>query len=211
MDYTSWRQDIFGQSPEADPVDLELLPETYSASHDENLAHVDQALDDAEVHRLFSREQIGIGMNIIYSNCCSSICFSYLHATSEQRRTEAIRNLSKLYTNYFDRYCNAPISDIGNDHLDGRIDFLCYMFWDIFILYPGNASPAMVSAALDVMSDALEMHNDNCITSAIHGLGHWTMHESRAAEILSKWLERPTTTNPKVLTYAGYAKTGCIE
>jgi hypothetical protein len=42
MEYANWRSDIFGQPAEADPVMLDLLPETYSVLPDENLDHVDR-------------------------------------------------------------------------------------------------------------------------------------------------------------------------
>ena len=94
MQYRSWRNDIFGQPPKADPVMLELLPETYSVSPEENLEHVDRALDDPEIHRLFSRDQIGIGLQLIYSNSCSSICSCYIEAADERRRIAGIRQMS---------------------------------------------------------------------------------------------------------------------
>jgi hypothetical protein len=102
----------------------------------------------------------------------------------------------------------APIGNIGN--FDHRVSYLCYMLWDIFVLHPGNASGGMTSAALDVMEHAIQMKNDNCIVSAIHGLGHWAMHDSRAVQILRNWLERTTTRNARVIDYAIQATTGCI-
>lgn len=210
MDYTNWRNDIFGQTAEADPVMLDLLPETNSVSADENLEHVNRALTDPEIHTHFCREQIGIGLQLIFSNCCGYICFCYLEASDEPSRVAGIRLLSHLYTQYFDPYCKAPVESIGNNHLDGGISYLCYMFWDIFILYPKNASPAMISAALEVMASAIEMQNDNCIVSAIHGLGHWAIHEPQATQILEQWLRRPTTKNALIIDYAQQAKTGCI-
>lgn len=210
MEYTRWRNDIFGQPPDSDPVVLELLPETYAVSDNENFDHVDRALVDTEIHSLFSRDQIGIGLNLIYSNCCSNICFCYIEAGDEQRRVRGVQQLDNLYMNYFARYCLASVDSIGNDHLDGRIGFLCYMLWDIFVLYPGNGSPAMISAALMVMRNAIRMENDNCVVSAIHGLGHWAVDEPHAIHILEEWLVNPTTKNATVIEYARQAMTGCI-
>ena len=210
MDYVIWRNDVFGQKPNSDPVMVDLLPETYSVSPNEIFDHIDRALSDAEIHDIFSREQIGIGLRLIYSNCCSSMSCCYIEAGDEQRRVNGIRHLDKLYTNYFNRYCLAPIESIGNDHLDGHIGYLCYMLWDIFVLYPGNASSAMVSAVLDVMTNGIYMENDNCIVSAIHGLGHWAGDEAQAVQILQQWLCQPTTQNTNVIDYAKQATTGCI-
>jgi hypothetical protein len=210
MEYPTWRNDIFGQPVGSDPVTLDLLPETCSVSTEENFDHVDRALSDPDIHDLFNPDQIGIGLQLIYSNCCSNICFCYLEAGDERRRLCGIENLNKLYSHFFDRYCFAPVGNIGNDHLYGGIGFLCYMFWDIFVLHPGSASVAMVSAALDVMTNALRMKNDNCIVSAIHGLGHWANDAPRAGQILRQWLRRPSTTNPVVIQYAHRALTGSI-
>jgi hypothetical protein len=210
MEYAKWRDAIFGQPVGSDPVMLDLHPETYAVSLDEHFDHVDRALTDPEIHELFNADQIGIGLQLIYSNSCSDICFCYIEAADEERRVSGIERLDNLYANYFDRYCLSPVRSIGNDHLNGGIGYLCYMLWDIFVLYPGNASPAMVTAALDVMSKALQMKNDNCIVSAIHGLGHWAMDVPRATQVLQQWLRNPTTTNPAVISYANEATTGCI-
>lgn len=211
MQYTDWSSDIFGQSPDADPVTLELRPETNALSAAEHFDFVDRALCDPDIHRRFSREQIAIGLQLIYENTCSSICFCYIEAGDDERRVAGIRRIKNLYRNYFDRYCQAPVGRIGYDHLDGRMGYLCYMLWDVFVLYPGSASPTMVSAALDVMADALQIENDNCIVSAVHGLGHWANSASRAVQILQTWLHKPNTRNPVVLDYARQATTGCIQ
>jgi hypothetical protein len=68
----------------------------------------------------------------------------------------------------------------------------------------------MKDAALEVMAGAVQMENDNCIVSAIHGLGHWATAEPRAAETLRRWLENPITSNIKVIEYAKQAAAGCI-
>ena len=79
------------------------------------------------------------------------------------------------------------------------------------MLYSGNASPAMTSASLDVMAQALQFTNDNCLASAIHGLGHRALDAARAEQILQQWLQRPTTQNAAVIRYAKQAMTGCIQ
>ena len=182
--------DIFGQPVGSDPVTLNLLPETYSATADEQFDHVDWALSDPDIHELFNADQIGIGLQLIYSNSCSNICCCYIEAGDEGRRVSGIAKLDHLYKNYFDRYCLSAVGNIGNDHIDGGIGYLCYMLWDIFVLYPGNASPAMVSTALEVMSNALQMKNDNCIVSAIHGLGHWAFDVLCAAPAAARMVAK---------------------
>ncbi|MGQ0633150.1 MAG: hypothetical protein ACT4QC_00955 [Planctomycetaceae bacterium] len=210
MDYVCWRNDVFGKAPGSHPASVDLLPETDALTADEALDHIDSALVDAEIHSLFSKEQIGIGLQLIYCNSCSNLPCSYVEAGDEARRVKAIGNLRYLYSGFFDKYCVAPVTDI-EDYRDGQIGYLCYMLWDLFVLRPGNASPGMVEAALNVMTYALEFKNDNCIVSAIHGLGHRALDVPQAVDILNLWLQRPTTTNEAIYAYARQATTGCIQ
>lgn len=209
MDYIAWRNDIFAQKPESGPVSEEI-PEAYSLSPEETFDHIDRALDDEQLHDLFSRDQIGAGLRELYDNGSSDLCFCYTKAGDDRRRIKGIGHLTKLYDNYFNRYCVGPVTDIGNDQYDDAIGFRCYMFWDVFILNPGNASAGMISAALSVMEHAIQMRNENCVVSAIHGLGHWALDESRAVDVLQRWLRGPTTRNAHVLAYARQAATGYI-
>ncbi|NQT93807.1 MAG: hypothetical protein HQ559_13695 [Lentisphaerae bacterium] len=210
MDYASWLHDVFGQTEGSDPVTLDLLPATDSLSPDDTLDYIDVAIDDARIHELYSKDQIGIGLQLIYCNSCSNMPFSYIEAGDEDRRVQGIRHLDQLYRNYFGRYCSGSVEDIEDSSHDGRIGYVCHMFWDIFVLYPRRATPDMTSAGLDVLEHAIHMANDNCIASAIHGLGHWAMHEAQAVRILQSWLQCPTTPNAKLIEYAEHARTGCI-
>jgi len=211
MNYEHWCYDIFGKEPNSDPVMVGLLDETYALSKDVMLDYIDRALIDPDIHTLFTKEQIGIGLQIIYSNSCSNIPFCYIQARDEYRRIKAIKNLRFLYLNFFEKYCFAPVNRVGYNLDDGAIGYLCYMLWDIFVLFPGNASKSMIYAAVGVMRSAMNSTNDNCIVSAIHGLGHWASDVPAAVEALKAWLRSPSTENKAVHQYAEHAKTGCIQ
>lgn len=211
MNYEKWRDDIFGQAPNADPMLVGLLQETYALPKDVALGFINRALIDPEIHRAYSKEQIGIGLQILYSNSYSDFPFCYISAGDEDKRVVAIKNLRFLYENFFERYCTAPVSRVRYGVDDGEIGSLCYMLWDIFVLHPHNASKEMVDAAVDVMKGALNSSNDNCIVSAIHGLGHWVRAVPSAVEVLENWLKSPTTQNIAVCEYAVQAKTGYIQ
>jgi hypothetical protein len=90
------------------------------------------------------------------------------------------------------------------------MESLCYMFWDIFALYPGNASLGMQSAAIQVMQKVLATGNEQCLVSAIHGLGHWDLYLPAAVSTLQTWLQKTTTQNPAILAYGQAATTGRI-
>ncbi len=210
MKYEQWRDELFGHPPDSDPVSLERSSEFYAVPPYQAFDYVDQVLIDDKLHSMFSKDQLGNGINTIYSNCCSDLPFLYTAECDEDRRIKGIRNLFNLYKNYFERYCSSQVASIGNDQADGPMGYICYMFWDVFVLYPGNSTPAMVSAAVDVMRTALESRNDNCLASAIHGLGHWAFAVPEVSAVLTQWLHRPTTNNAEVLNYARAATTGMI-
>ena len=211
MEYKKWRREIFDHPQNICPATLELSTDFYSVPPTQAFDFVDSLLVDPEVHSLFSKQQLGNGINMIYSNSCSDLPFLYTTECDEKRRIKGIENLENLYKNFFDRYCTGTVGNIGNEQNDGAMGVICYMFWDVFVLYSGNATPGMISAAIKVMKSALNSNNDNTLVSAIHGLGHWALDVPESVSILKKWLQKPTTTNKKVLTYAHTAMTGMIQ
>lgn len=215
MDYLAWRLDLFNKPPASDPVMVDLQETTYRLGPTETLDYVNRALVDPEIHTLFSPRQIGIGLNIIFSNSCSNLPFAYVKddadPTNEREKVTAIRHLEYLYANYFNRYCTDAVVRIGEIDPDNRIEYLCYMFWDIFVLYAGNATDAMIDAAIGVMREAMKTDNEQCLASAIHGLGHWVSDTELAKPVLEAWLVRPTTRNQEIIEYAQQAMTGCVQ
>lgn len=213
MNYYEWRQEIFDTPPNIDPVFWELQDETYSLPPAATLDFIDQALIDPEIPQLFSKDQIGIGLQFLFSNACGNAVFSYLETSDHQRKVTAIENLKYLYQNYFNPFCQTSVQCIGNDLDDGPIGYLCYMFWDIFVLYPGqaNVTAEMINAALTVMAQALNYQNDHVIVSGLHGLGHWVNYVPTAQEIIRQWQLQPTTQNEAVLIYAHQAWSGCVQ
>jgi hypothetical protein len=210
MNYEQWRNELFNTPPDVDPTTWGRSDEFHDVSPDLCFDFVDQTLVDAEVSSLFSKQQIGNGFYTIYSDLCGDLPYLYIRECSEERRIRGICNLINLYHNYFERYCAPTISGLGDSQIDGSLGFICYMLWDIFVLYPGNASPAMVSAAIEVMGKVLNSHNESCLASAIHGLGHWAEYVPEAAITLQRWLHRPTTEKAEILNYARVATTGRI-
>jgi hypothetical protein len=211
MTYEHWRSELFGQPPEIDPVVFGHSSEFYALPPDLAFDYVDRLLNDPDVHSLFEKTQLANGIKTIYSGNCSDLPFLYVTECTEDRRIKGIRNLCNLYRNFFERYCLTPVRSIGDGAEDDPMGFICYMFWDVFVLYPGNGTPGMIAAAVDVMRGVLESSNDNCLMSAIHGLGHWVSNVPDAETALKLWLKRPTTRNLEVLKYARRATTGMIQ
>lgn len=211
MKYEQWRNELFSFPPESDPVMHEHAQGFYNVPPELAFDYVDQILVDSDVHGSFTKDQLGKGINTIYSNCCSDLPFLYTSDCGEDRRIKGIRNLKHLYQNFFNRHCTGQVTDIGNSRDDGPMGFICYMFWDVFVLYPGNATPGMVDAAIDVMHSVLQTNHDNSLVSAIHGLGHWASSVPDAVSMLKHWCQKPTTQNQLVVQYARAATSGMIQ
>jgi len=212
VDYESWREAVFGQAPDCDPVTADLPSDAYTLDELTVLDYIDRALVDAEIHRRFDKAQIGIGLNILFSNSCSDYPFAYVGKVKVPRRVVAIDNLSALYDKYFERYCTEPMNEVGAGG-DGQMGFICYMFWDIFVLWPGSpgATDEIIAAGVGVMERALRSTNDNVLASAFHGLGHWRDELPAVAAIIRRWRAAPTTGNPAVIAYARSSEAGCIQ
>jgi hypothetical protein len=194
---------------------LERSEDFYDVTPTQSFDFIDRVLLDPDVHDLFTKDQLGNGIYSIYSNLCSGLPFLYTTECDEaecdeDRRVLGIYNLVNLYKNFFERYCTSSLVGIGNLQVDGQMGYVCYMFWDIFALYPGNATPKMQSAAISVMRSVLDSCNDSCLASAIHGLGHWASYVPEAVLLLNRWLAKPTTKNQDILNYARSATTGKI-
>ena len=212
MKYDTWKNEVFGMNENSCPVTDEMSDEAYSLEESLVLDYIDKSLNDSSIHHLFTPKQIGIGLNIIYSNCCSDYSFSYLNFSDEKRIISSIKNLNSLYKNFFEKYCHRPVKSIG-EVSDKRLDYVCYMFWDIFVLYPKakDITKKVIEASVDLMAKQLSSKNDNVLVSALHGLGHWADDCPEIESIITKWLKAPTTTNPVIQDYAEAAKTGYIQ
>ena len=129
MKYDTWKNEVFGMNENSCPVESELSDEAYSLNENMILDYIDKSLTDSSIHTTYSPKQIGIGLNIIYSSCCSDYSFSYLNFSDERRAISSIKNLKYLYQNFFEKYCINQITAIGSS-TDNRIEYICYMFWD---------------------------------------------------------------------------------
>ena len=211
MKYKAWVEEVYGAPAGVDPAMYDL---SHAAIHLDELVLLDyipRSFSDLSVVERFSKEQIGIGLSIVFSNCCSDYPFIFIGNGNEAEKIKAIDSIACVYEHYFESLCVDPVSRIG-DAADGRIGYICYMLWDIFVVDPAvnGVSSEMLNAGLRVMSKALQSKNDNVIVSALHGLGHWGEDLTQAASIVSEWKKNPTTTNPCILEYADCVEEGYV-
>ncbi len=210
MTYDAWRHELFNQDPGLKPQDFEMSQEFYTLSDDLIFDYINHALTDSRIHTDYSQDQIGNALDYIFAPYNSGYPILYEKIGDEKKRLEGILNIRKLYQNYFNRYCHAPVTNIGNDKGNGTFGYICYMFWEGFPIHPSSSKKQDLQAAQAVLEFAVRSSNDNVIVSALHGLGHWAPYRIEASTIIQNWLKSPTTKNKAVLDYARAAQAGRI-
>jgi hypothetical protein len=207
MDYLRWRSEVFGQPETLAVEDVELSEEAYALPLEIVFDYLDRALTDEEIHSLYSERQLAMGLSIAYNNSSSDFPFCYLHAGTENRRVAGILNLKNLYRNFFSRYSpHIYRQSINHQQLpECSIEYVCFNFWDRFVLFPGGqVKESMVNAGLDVMEYSLQMKNETCIVSGLEAIFDWSyacreMNIDRPLSILQRWNTNPTSPNADVI------------
>jgi hypothetical protein len=133
----------------------------------------------------------------------------------EKDKASAIRAISYLYRDCFERRCDPVIghlSETGKYRLNG----ICYMLWDVtpinnpFELKKPEAMQRL-EAVYDVLEDAMELRNIACLESALHGLGHMAHHFPQFSQpIIDRFIASKPEVRPELLHYAQCARTGRI-
>ena len=88
------------------------------------------------------------------------------------------------------------------------------MWWDIIPIHGRPDDPTRKefdSEALKVLSQILQIPQDACRESALHGLGHWGMYYPGIVAIIDDFLARTRNLRPELIAYAERAKIGRIR
>lgn len=204
--YTIWRDSLFNVSEGEDPVMYECGFNFNDLPSVETLSYLDRMFVDQEIHSNYSLDQISFALNVIYSSTCSDISYAYID--EEIEKTNSLFNLNLLYNNFFLRYCTNPFI-FGQDS-QNKMDYICFMLWDVFVVYPKAISKNEICACLQVMQQALNTSNEYVVMSALHGLGHWALYLEEHKYIIKNWQNAPTVSNPKILEYSEKAYEGSV-
>jgi hypothetical protein len=165
----------------------------------------------------YSDDQVGNGLNFIFSNSCSNLSFGIKNADVPfERRLKALRGLFNLYAEVFEPRCPAVLS-ANSSASSGPMTFICYMFWDICPLSipgPGTGKEDWLDyykAIAEVMQKSLQLRNVACIESGLHGLGHMVFENPKVAKpIIEDFLRKRKGLPEALLNYARAAQTGMI-
>ena len=163
----------------------------------------------------YSHDQIGYGLNYIFSNSCSNVVYSLMnHAVPIPLRLRVIASIEKLYQDCFTPKCLPELGHVGSRG-HNMMSFICYMLWDISPLSwwenrPNR--PIFYNAIIDVLEIALTSPNPACVESALHGLGH--IHGNyieRVEEVIATYLRRNVFVHPQLKVYAQQASVGHVQ
>ena len=204
MDFEDWVVAVFDESVE-DP-----FPPPAEA-----LAHLTRLLSDpvAALEGL-SDEEIGIGLwSVLDSGGTGTVLALNDESLPLADRIACIRLIPRLYRELFMPRCQERLGQFSEQ--GGRLEMICYMFWDVaaFGGAPGTrVGNLLEDAVLDVLEDIVRLPHAACQESAIHGLGHRVgRHPERAPAVLERWLRLDLARDARLVDYARYACSGCIQ
>lgn len=204
MDFEDWVAAVFDDSVE-DPFPPPA----------EDLAHLTRLFGDpgAALEGL-TDEEIGIGLwSVLDSGGAGTALALGDGSLPLEERIACIRLIPGVYRDLFVPRCEERLGHVGEQV--GRLEMICYMFWDVAVIggAPGTREGNLIEdAALDVLERIARMPHAACQESAIHGLGHRVRrHPERGPQALERWLRLDVARDPRLLDYARYARSGCIQ
>lgn len=130
-------------------------------------------------------------------------------------KRDAIRSIESVFTKLFATRWTESLSAI--DEPGSPINGVCYMWWDVSVLYganPGDPCPELTNPELlGVMQRTLSVKHTAVRESALHGLGHWALYwPKEVAAIVDEFLESPYSKRlrPELRQYALIARQGYV-
>jgi hypothetical protein len=196
----SWEEGIFDDNTGDTFTFLEKL-----------LAHPKEDL------KAYSDDQIGLGLNYIFNNSCSNLVDDFKTANVPfERKIKIITTLFNLFQDVLNPRCAAILSASSQSSLS-KIQFICYMFWDITPLsnwasLDENEIEIYNKTIAEVMKKCLRLSNPACVESGLHGLGHMVYAQPKiAVPIIDNFLKKSKYPNENLVNYAKMARTGMIS
>ncbi len=170
--------------------------------------------ESASVLANFSNSQLSNGLNFIHNASHSDTVHLFQSGNLPlERRISCLQSIWFLYSDCFAKRCDNVLSNWNE--VDNPLNGVCYMWWDIFVLY-GNGDSAeeklLSSECLSVMKSALEIDHVACQESALHGLGHWQdSYPNEVSAIINDFLESHSDLESKLRNYARAAQRGGVQ
>jgi hypothetical protein len=166
----------------------------------------------------YSDNQVAQGLDFIFNNSLSNLCFGMRDAKVDlERKVEAFGSLRQLFFEVFEPRCKQVLSS-NKQVSQGLLNGVCYMFWDVtplagpFSMPTKEENRALNEAVIGVMAATLKSRNPAVAESGLHGLGHAVfMTPKLALPPIDDYLKRQAGKQAEaLLQYAKAARTGMI-
>ncbi len=219
LSYDDWIEHVFSHDvrTQAAAWYFDLDADLWAGSPEETVAHLTRLFEDPEPALFyFSDAQIDQGLRYIIDNGAGDL----LSAVRDVRlplkdRLRCVGAIRSVYDKLFLPRCTPHLSHLDQSEAgSGPLNTICYMWWDII---PGITTPddphrhAMNDATFGVLQHALALESIACQESALHGLGHWTLHDTvSVSAIIDAYLRARRDIPAELGRYARAARNGCI-
>jgi hypothetical protein len=176
--------------------------------------------ESGEVLAKYSDGQVDHGLWYIISPGNSDEIFALKNETIElDRRVDLVAQIFSLYHDTFEPRCTPHLSHL--DHVSkgtpehvSPLNSICYVWWDIFILWGDPDDPSVEPlnrACLSVMEKTLELPNIATLEGALHGLGHFApYYPADCGRIIDKFLQARKSIPEELRQYALAARKGGV-
>lgn len=162
----------------------------------------------------FDDEQVGMGLNYVMSNAVSDVPFAAIHESVPLE--EAMRMMRAMPILW--RECIGPrlahVWQAIGAGAYGRLDFVCYMWFDVWPTFWNVREQAPWQDALwHVLEQMLGTPYREVQVAALHGIGHHIEDLNRRAAIERAIEAFFRTIDPKdheLKSYAESARRGCV-
>jgi hypothetical protein len=157
-------------------------------------------------------------MNYLVSNGWNSEVFALRdEAIPLGNRLAYLDAIFDLNRDCFEPRCTPCLSHLrrsGDSDCDSELNFMCYMWWDIFIIWGDREDKLMEPLSeqcLKVIEKCLELSNIAVIEGALHGLGHFAGgYPLEASRIIDAFLDKGPEISQALEVYARNAREGGV-
>lgn len=214
LPFEDWRHFIFDHEPTGPEWYADACAPYWNAPTDLTAQYLIRLFSDPCIHlERYSDEQINKGLWYLISPGLGE----HMLCLDDERlalsiRTSVVRSCIHLFKLLFQFRCSRHLSHSDWIHA-APLNSICYMWWDIMPVYGGPVEAdrkALQRAAIDVMSEILNLDNVACQESALHGLGHWRQYDPDGiAATIDRFLSGGQHA-PDLRQYAVSARCGCV-
>jgi hypothetical protein len=223
-EFEAWLEHLFDRGPgEFEWYLGDSRPTEWTLRYEEGDTPVAQAerirrlfSDARALLRPYSDEQVGYGLDAIVFSAGGDISVLGDDRVPSALRAAGLRSIVTLFAEVFALRLRAARPGYASPREPSeagqplhKLDYVCYMFWDIAPIMPGEDTTREV---LKVLEATLALDSAACQEAALHGLGHW--HRAAPDEvprIVRGWLQSHPQAPDELRAYAVQASAGTVQ